>query len=218
MYKIPSGYINVAAVSSSTRALGPGERSVLWVQGCPFQCASCLAPDWIPFQESRQASIPELVEELLASPTVEGLTFSGGEPMMQAKALAVLAKLVRERREVNIITFSGFRYEKLLRLPEKSGVPELLSQIDVLVDGEYINSLNNGIGLRGSTNQRILHLTSRLANFDLENSPRRIEVQFSDREMFLIGIPAMKVHDSFQNALESPEMVTAGKEVSHEWI
>ncbi len=67
--------LNVAAVCPSTRSLGPGVRSVIWVQGCFFRCPGCIAPGWIPIQPARMVPLDKLVEELLVDPAVTGLTF-----------------------------------------------------------------------------------------------------------------------------------------------
>jgi anaerobic ribonucleoside-triphosphate reductase activating protein len=215
MDTIPPGYVNVAAITQSTQALGPGDRAVVWVQGCPFHCPGCIAPGWIPFRSARLISIEGLVDELLSKPEVSGLTISGGEPMQQAKALADVTQLARKKRELNIITFTGYKYEKLLAQPTNTGIPALLGQIDILIDGPYVKSLNNGIGLRGSSNQRIIHLTSSLERFDLENYPRRTEIQLLEREAMIIGIPVDGLLDSLGEALRAPIMK---RRFSHERI
>jgi anaerobic ribonucleoside-triphosphate reductase activating protein len=203
MITIPSGYVNVAAVIPSTHALGPGERAVVWVQGCPFHCDGCIAPEWLPIVQAHLIPIEDLVNQLLSSPSVTGLTFSGGEPMLQARSLAQVARLARQRKDVNIITFSGFHYEDLQKKSIASGIPELLSQIDVLVDGPYIKTLNNGIGLRGSSNQHIIYLTSRLQHYDLENWQRRLEINLRGNEIISVGIPDTKMINSIDSAIGS---------------
>jgi anaerobic ribonucleoside-triphosphate reductase activating protein len=92
--------LNIAKTCVGTRALGPGVRSVVWVQGCPFRCQGCIAPEWIPFERAREADPAELASELLADPDVAGLTFSGGEPMRQAAGLARLITIARRQRDL----------------------------------------------------------------------------------------------------------------------
>jgi anaerobic ribonucleoside-triphosphate reductase activating protein len=120
--------------------------------------------------------------------------------MRQARSLACVADLARKKREIDIITFSGFRLEQLQNESIDTGIPDLLAQTDVLIDGPYVKSLNNGVGLRGSSNQRIIHLTSRLDGIDLENCPRQTEIQILDRDTMLVGIPAKGILESFQEA------------------
>ena len=180
--------LNIAAISARTQALGPGVRAVVWVQGCPLNCPGCLAPQWIPFTPALRLTPLEILEQLDLE-SVRGLTFSGGEPMEQAAGLAALARLARQKKELDLICFTGYRHERLLRNPPNAGVAALLSEVDVLVDGPFIQSRNDSIGLRGSSNQRIIHLTSRLKEYDLETSTRNVEITVRDGELAFIGIP-----------------------------
>ena len=83
----------------------------------------------------------------------------------------------------------GRALERLRRNPPNAGVAALLSEVDVLIDGPFIQSLNDSVGLRGSSNQRIIHLTSRLKQYDLETSTRNVEITVTDGELAFIGIP-----------------------------
>jgi anaerobic ribonucleoside-triphosphate reductase activating protein len=193
--KISSVQLNIANINPSTRALGPGERGVVWVQGCPFNCHGCIAPEWIPNIPAYLMTPMQAVEKLLASPTITGLTLSGGEPMLQATGLAILAKIARFYKQLNIICFTGYKYDNLLKNPPSSGVFDLLGEVDVLIDGNYVQKLNSGKGLRGSDNQHIIHLTDRLKKFDLENSPRQMEMHIQAGEIAFIGIPPIPVDE-----------------------
>ena len=132
---------------------------------------------------------PEEILQKLDLDAIDGLTFSGGEPMEQAAGLFALTRMIRKNKEISLICFTGYRYERLLRNPPNKGVIDLLSQVDVLIDGPYIQTQNDSIGLRGSANQRIIHLTSRLKEYDLNTQRRRIEVTISNGELAFIGIP-----------------------------
>ncbi|WP_406014386.1 radical SAM protein [Streptomyces sp. NBC_00984] len=197
--------LNVAATRVGTEALGPGVRSALWVQGCPFRCAGCMATDWIPFQPARRAGPRELAEELLADPGVGGLTFSGGEPMAQAAGLAEVARLAREMRDVSVICFTGYRLERLRTRPPSPGVAELLGRIDVLIDGPYVAALDDGRGLRGSSNQRVHHLTGRHADgdYDFADRPRTAEIAVTGPEALLIGVPPKGLLAAFDSAVDT---------------
>ena len=180
--------LNIAAVSARTQALGPGTRAVIWVQGCPLTCPGCLAPQWIPFVPALSLTPLEILDQLDLE-SIGGLTFSGGEPMEQAAGLAALARLARQKKDLDLICFTGYRYERLLKNPPNAGVSERLREVDVLIDGPFIQSLNDSVGLRGSSNQRIIHLTSRLREDDLESSARKVEITVTDGELAFIGIP-----------------------------
>jgi anaerobic ribonucleoside-triphosphate reductase activating protein len=200
-----SGLLNVAATCVGTRVLGPGWRSVVWVQGCPFSCRGCVAPEWIPDRAARRVGVEELVDELLADPAIDGLTFSGGEPMMQASGLAAVARAARGTRDVSVVCFTGFTLSRLLSKPPSSGVGALLAQVDVLIDGQYVEAKNNGLGLRGSTNQRVHHLSGRHlgSGYDFENQVRPAEIRIGDRDVTLVGVPAPGLLDRLDHVLGS---------------
>ena len=171
-----------------TTALGPGTRAAIWVQGCNLHCPGCISPDWIPFKPALRLTPGQVVDKLSLD-EITGLTFSGGEPMEQALALAEVVRLARQRRDLDVICFTGYRYEKLLKKPANSGVPDLLELVDVLIDGPYIREQNDSVGLRGSKNQRIIYLTDRLQVYQLENQARKVEFKIEDGSLTMVGIP-----------------------------
>lgn len=141
----------------------------------------------------------DLATELLADPQVTGLTFSGGEPMAQATALAAVIRTARQRRDLTLICFTGFRLAELRRRPPDPGVEDLLAQVDMLVDGRYVAARNDGRGLRGSGNQQVHMLTGRLADAyqELANGPRRTEFRLRGRSAMLVGVPDQTTSDLF---------------------
>jgi anaerobic ribonucleoside-triphosphate reductase activating protein len=180
--------LNIANIAARTKALGPGTRAAVWVQGCPLHCKGCLAPNWIPFIPAMELA-PEEILERLDLEMITGMTFSGGEPMEQAAGLAALIRLARQKKELDLICFTGYRYERLLTNPPNQGVAELLAEVDVLIDGPFVQSLNDSVGLRGSSNQRVIHLSSRLKGHDLESQRRDVEITITNGELAFIGIP-----------------------------
>jgi anaerobic ribonucleoside-triphosphate reductase activating protein len=173
--------LQVAETCVGTRALGPGLRSVAWVQGCPFHCQGCIAA------------------ELLAHPGVTGFTFSGGEPMAQAAGLAETIRVARRQRDLTLICFTGYRLTELRDRPPGPGVAELLAQTDVLIDGRYVASRNDGLGMRGSSNQHVHMLTGRLAHAaaELGGGPRRTEIRLRGRSALLVGVPGRETAEAF---------------------
>lgn len=137
-----------------------------------------------------------LAGELLADDAVTGLTISGGEPMLQAPALAELVRAARRNRNVDVICYTGFTLDKLTRSHR-----ELLDQVDVLIDGRYEAAVNDGRGLRGSTNQRVHHLTDRLRGHDFTTRERTAEIRVTTREMMLVGIPPRGMTDALDVAM-----------------
>lgn len=147
-------------------ALGPGRRAVIWVQGCASRCAGCIAPEaWDPAAGALEP-VDQVAGWLLARPDIEGVTLSGGEPMLQAAGLAALIRHVRRRRDLGVICYTGF----VMPPPDSPhGVPldldgpaaDLLARVDLLIDGPYVESLHADLLWRGSGNQRLIALTDR---------------------------------------------------------
>ena len=100
-------------------------------------------------------SINEIVEEVDRHGF--NVTFSGGDPLYQLPALIPLAKALREKG-YTIWCYTGFRYEKAISIPEAWS---LLENIEVLVDGPYIESAkDSSLLFRGSSNQRLIDIAS----------------------------------------------------------
>lgn len=194
--------LNVAQIWLSTYALGPGNRSVVWVQGCARHCPGCISPEWIPQTEAWRIAPTDLAEILLKNVTMEGLTFSGGEPMLQAAPLTALIKAVRQHRDVNVICYSGYTFQELHKLADKQAVSRFLSELDVLIDGPYNADQNDNRGMRGSANQKVHYITDRLRGYDFETGPRKIEIHIQKHYTMMIGIPAWGVQEQVEQSIE----------------
>lgn len=96
------------------------------------------------------------MEKILAEPLNEGVTFSGGEPFWQATALAEVARRVKEKG-LNVMSFTGFTLRQLQSNDAPVGAQLLLDQLDILIDGPYVESLaiNSPDSLVSSSNQRV---------------------------------------------------------------
>lgn len=163
--------------------LGPGNRAVLWVKGCPFRCQGCIVPEWQPTDGGDSLSVDSLADLLLGFSELSGITISGGEPMLQAEPLAQLVKELRKRREIDVICFTGYTWEWL----QHSANPwhgAFLKQIDLLIDGLYLPELQADLLWRGSSNQRLIPLTEKYRPLVEELTP---ETDKSAGLEFLIG-------------------------------
>ena len=141
----------------AVRVLGPGLRYCLWVQGCARRCPGCVAQEAWDMRAGKPIEEEALSWEIALS-GAEGLTVSGGEPFLQAEALARLIRSVRQKKDMDVIVYTGNTYEALAADPAAA---PLLRQTDLLIDGEYIRELDDGKGLRGSSNQRAIPLNAR---------------------------------------------------------
>lgn len=181
--------INLAAFCSSTRALGPGVRAALWLQGCPFQCPGCISPEWARQDIFNPVNYDKIAEQILQVSGLRGITLSGGEPMLQAENLTKLINHIRREREIDVICYTGYKLEDLKRDAGLQGIDNFLDEIDVLIDGPYISALNDNCGLRGSSNQRVHYFTRRLAEFDFLSERRTMEIYVAGDEITFVGIP-----------------------------
>ncbi|MBQ6438128.1 anaerobic ribonucleoside-triphosphate reductase activating protein [bacterium] len=135
---------------------GPGLRTTIFVQGCLRHCPGCHNPQtWDPAggYEEDTATIKKIISEAKMQ---DGVTFSGGEPFLQAEPLIEVAAHVK-KLGLNLWSFSGFKLEEL-----QAGTPaqrELLRYLDVLVDGPFILAQRSlELYFKGSSNQRTLQL------------------------------------------------------------
>ena len=139
---------------------GPQLRYVIFVQGCPHKCYNCHNPESHAYGGGKVTTTAKLWADIQKNPLIKGITFSGGEPFIWGHELAVIAKKARERG-LDIMTYSGFTYEHLLKKCEtEPSVHELLKETNYLVDGRYVDAKRDlNLKFRGSTNQRILDVT-----------------------------------------------------------
>lgn len=179
---------------SPTKALGPYSRAAVWLQGCHRRCEGCMTPDSRPLDGGFEVSVAELAQALTAEEGIEGITVSGGEPFLQAQALARLLTQVRAAG-LGVIIYTGYTLEQL-RAMEDEAVHQILNELtDILIDGEYVDALNDGAPLRGSSNQRVLHLTDRYEScrWMYEGDARHTELRITDGKLTLVGIPGREV-------------------------
>ncbi|MBV6621721.1 MAG: radical SAM protein [Rivularia sp. (in: Bacteria)] len=153
---VPSGYLNIMGYVDESEVNGPGSRAVVWVQGCKRECGGCFNPESWSFEINRLESVDSLANKILSKPGNTGLTFSGGEPFLQATELASLARRVKASG-LNVMAFTGFTLDKLRSQQAPVGSQELLEQLDILIDGPFIKSLaiNSPNSPVSSSNQRV---------------------------------------------------------------
>ena len=176
-----------------SRANGPGERAVIWVQGCPRRCTGCWNPDSLAFDGRAPTTVESLVERIASTKGLSGVTFSGGEPFSQAAPLAELARQLRSRmgEDFSVVCFTGHTIEQIRKGAERSK-PEwgaLLTEVDLLVDGAYDERQRSlGLPLRGSANQRLHFLTDRICEEDVTPSVAEFTLSL-DGDLTQTGYP-----------------------------
>ena len=161
-------------------ANGIGVRITLFVSGCTNHCKNCFQPQtWdFDFGEPFTEETEEKLLEMLKPDYINGLTLLGGEPMepQNQRALVPFLKRVREAYpNKNLWCFTGFTYEVLKTdgsHPRCEVTDEMLSLIDVLVDGRYVDELKDlTLQFRGSSNQRLIDMVKTRENGEVTLLP-----------------------------------------------
>jgi anaerobic ribonucleoside-triphosphate reductase activating protein len=155
---------NVHAILPKSYVNGPGCRTVIWFQGCNLACPSCFNPLTHSFEANQLFSVEELLKECKTQPTIEGISLSGGEPLLQAEFLSHFLKLLKAESTLSVVVFSGFQLKEIEELPLG---PAVLTYVDVLVSGRFILQKRIHDGLRSSTNQTLHLLSNRYSPTDL---------------------------------------------------
>lgn len=157
------GLLNLAAWLPCTEVEGPGRRAALWLQGCDKRCIGCCNPEFLKFVERKVVSAESVAQQILEAKRdydIEGVTFLGGEPLLQAKGLGLVAEIASSEG-LTVMIFTGYTMSEIeaINLP---GVGRLLQHTDVLVDGPYESTSPDGYrNWVGSTNQRFVYLSDR---------------------------------------------------------
>ena len=189
--------LRISHTESNSTLLGPFNRFIIWVHGCCFDCEDCLAIN-TRFGAYKEVDINDLAEEIISS-ACEGVTISGGEPFLQAQELSLLIEIVRARKDIGVIVYSGFTLQEIEDDSEK--LP-LLKHVDILIDGRYEKDLDDGRAYVGSSNQVIHYLTKRYKESGekyYSASKRKAEIKFTPNQAILIGVPSKNVLNMWQN-------------------
>ena len=163
--------MHYAELKTCDIANGPGVRVSLFVSGCTHRCEGCFnAVAWdFDYGEPFDRAAEDRVLAALAPGYIRGITFLGGEPFEPQNQPALLALARRIRKELpgkSIWAFSGYLFDRDIlsgRLGPWEITQELLSYIDVLVDGPFVLALKNlNLRFRGSSNQRLIDVPASL--------------------------------------------------------
>jgi anaerobic ribonucleoside-triphosphate reductase activating protein len=158
-----SACVRIAGYYHNSLTEGPGRRTSVLFQSCPLRCTGC----WVPHLHSPDAGSLIPVDKLanaLLDPAFdrEGVSILGGEPFVQLDGLLALVRALRSRGCSHILCYSGYTYEVLCkRARRRMTIGAILDDIDVLVDGPYIEARVHDAGpWTGSANQRVIDLAA----------------------------------------------------------
>lgn len=155
--------IRLAGIIRESIVDGPGLRFTVFCQGCPHGCEGCHNPDTHDFDGGYDCEISKIVAAIDENPLLDGVTFSGGEPMCQPEAFLNLAREIK-KRNLNIVIYTGFTLEELQEKAETNdAVRQLLQLTDLLIDGPFVQKQRDlTLLFRGSSNQRVIDMKQTL--------------------------------------------------------
>jgi anaerobic ribonucleoside-triphosphate reductase activating protein len=168
--------INIWTVQQKNYVNGAGCRFVIWVQGCHLACEGCWNEHTWDFDKKNLISVDKLFAQIASIQNLDGVTFSGGEPFVQAKSLTQLAARIKNELNLTLQIFTGFELEELTKPYQKT----LLSLADVVVAGRFDSSKPNN-------NQKVYQLAEEKWTFN--NTDVEIEID-NDGTIILTGYPA----------------------------
>lgn len=175
----------VARILYPIEVLGPGKRVGIWFCGCPRRCKGCSNPELWDFQERYKTSVEQIVDlisMIKENNQIDGFTITGGDPLYQSEDLQNLLSILKDISS-DILVYTGYKIED---------IPiEYLDNIAVLIDGEYVEELNDNSFLRGSNNQKIHILNKNLEekyNRYFENSCNTIQNFTTSDGIISVGI------------------------------
>ena len=152
----------IAGIKSHSTVDGPGIRTAIFFQGCNHKCPGCHNPETWDKDKGDVVSTTDIINQILSDKFIDGVTFTGGDPLMQSSAATIIAKALKEK-SINIWCYTGYTFEEIKSLKAGKDALELLNYIDTLVDGRFVLSKKSSECIfRGSTNQRLIDVKESL--------------------------------------------------------
>ncbi len=153
--------ISILKIVESTTVDGPGLRTSIYCAGCRNACPGCHNPQSWDINNGTLMSIDDIMKRIVDEDFCN-VTFSGGDPMLQALPFALLAQRIKAETNKNIWCYTGYTFEDCLTHPDRL---QLLKHIDALVDGPFIiEQKDPNLLFRGSRNQRIIDVPASLTS------------------------------------------------------
>lgn len=185
--------LNINNMVMCTEVEGPGKRFVLWCQGCLKKCKGCCNIEMQSVEKKNILDSKDIIALIIKAKVdfnIEGVTFLGGEPMLQAKGLVEIASWCKENN-ISVMTFTGYRLEELKN--EKIQCShDLVKLSDILIDGEFDEELyDEERKWVGSKNQKAYFFSNRYNEDILENNNLGFEIRIENTKITLNGWPVI---------------------------
>lgn len=134
-------FIRIAGTVRHSSVDGPGIRYVVFFQGCPHHCPGCQNPDTHDFHAGTETTVQSVLEELSQTRFLDGVTLSGGDPLAQAAGAREIARAAH-KMGLSVWVYTGWTFEEILAGEAGEEAKRALREIDILVDGRYVEELN----------------------------------------------------------------------------
>lgn len=149
--------VRLAGIVETSINNGDGIRKVIFAQGCRHHCKGCFNPDTHDFNGGYECDTDKIIKRINDDYMIDGVTFSGGDPFEQAEAFAHIAKNIN--KDLTIWCYTGYTLQEILDNINKPGWKDLITNIDVLVDGKFEeDKKDRNLKYKGSSNQNIIQL------------------------------------------------------------
>jgi anaerobic ribonucleoside-triphosphate reductase activating protein len=177
--------INIHSLIKNSRVNGPGDRFVIWTQGCRKMCKNCYNPETWSHYKNNLITIEEIINQIKDS-SATGVTISGGDPFEQPREIfSLLENISLLDLKDGVIVFTGYTIEEIKTIPQ---LESCLKYIDLLIDGKYFEDLRISSGLAGSSNQQFHFLTDKISREEVLID-QEVEIHFSSGLIQITGFP-----------------------------
>jgi anaerobic ribonucleoside-triphosphate reductase activating protein len=176
----------VHAVLPHSYANGPGARFVIWTQGCTLACPGCFNPETHPEDLGEPRAPGELASQAAATPDIEGVTLTGGEPLQQPGAVEEFCQRIKTTSSLGVVILTGFTRREITHDSARS---RAVRHADMVIAGRYNASRRLGTGLRGSDNKEYWARTARYQPGDFASIPDVEFIVAPDGTLTVTGMP-----------------------------
>ena len=176
-------------ISNST-VNGPGKRFTIWFQGCIFNCKDCFNKNLKKLDKGIAYKLEDIKKIILDTKGIEGVTFTGGEPFLQAEALSILSGFLR-KKFLTIISYTGYNIDDIKSSGDKYKI-KLLNQLDVLIDGNYNKHKKSNNLWIGSDNQKVHFLSAKYVHLkkEIHQPYKNVELIINNKgDIAITGFP-----------------------------
>jgi anaerobic ribonucleoside-triphosphate reductase activating protein len=193
--------MSIADMDLVEGAMGPGRRLAIWMQGCRKRCLGCVNPDFLPLRHQQLMTSEDLLARLDAAPGVEGVSLSGGEPILQAAALIPFLAAVHDRN-LSVICYTGYDLTELIGEGAPRALSDFLAEVDLLIAGPFRQDLPRAGPFLESANQRLHFLSARIRPSDLSSQPAHVVVLGGGQGRWTGPLPA-SIYQQLEDGLRA---------------